>query len=232
MSVEKIVNYLKKQNKNTSNQRIGLLDIVFVNHFLKEIDFNSVFNKVNQLLPDYIIELVDIIYIGEFDYFKKRDINALYLDGAIYISNQQDDERDLLDDIIHEYAHAVEDGLGEKIYSDGMIEQNFLSKRKKLNKYLDFEGYDIEEYDLNNTKHDEALDYFLKDHIGYEKLNNLTKGLFLGAYSITSLREYFARGFEEFYLGNRLYLKKVCPYIFSKLSSIEDITDKESDYEF
>ena len=231
MSVEKIVNYLKKQNKKISNQRIGLLDIIFVNHFLKEINFNSVFEKVNQLLPDYIIELVDIIYIGEFDYFKKRDITALYLDGAIYISNQQDNEEDLLDDIIHEYAHAVEDGLREKIYSDGMIERNFLSKRERLDSMLEYEGYDIDEYDLDDSKHNEELTRFLKDHVGFEKLNNLTKGLFLGAYSTTSLREYFARGFEEFYLGDRLYLKKVCPYIFSKLSSIEDATE-ENDYEF
>ena len=39
--------------------------------------------------------------------------------------------------------------------------------------------------------------------------------------SITSLREYFAAGFEEFYLGDRAYLKKNCPYIYNKLQLLE-----------
>ena len=52
--------------------------------------------------------------------------------------------------------------------------------------------------------------------LAYPKLNNLTQGLFLGAYSTVSLREYFARGFEEYYLGDHTYLKQICPYIKTK----------------
>ena len=45
--------------------------------------------------------------------------------------------------------------------------------------------------------------------------------MFLTPYSITSLREYWATGFEEYVLGNRLDLKNVCPYINKKLSMLE-----------
>ena len=50
----------------------------------------------------------------------------------------------------------------------------------------------------------------------------LAVNLFTTAYSVTSLREYFARGFEEYYLGNKLYLREISPYIYRKLSLLEE----------
>ena len=170
MRKKELVNYVKTQNKKLSNRKIGLLDIIFKDPFVNELDSDSVFEKINQLLPDHILKLVDIIYIGDFDYFKKRDINAMYSDGAIYVSYDQDNEEDLLDDIIHEYAHAVEGGFGEIIYSDGMIEQNFLSKREKLNKFLEVEGHNADQYGIDEPDYNEELDAFLKDKVGYKKI--------------------------------------------------------------
>jgi hypothetical protein len=234
MSVKKVVNYVKSQNKKLSNRKIGLLNIFFKDPLINEIDIDSVFERANQILPDYFLELIDIIYVGEFQYFKDRDINAMYSDSALYISNEQDNESDLIDDVIHEFAHAVENSFGGLIYADGVIKQNFVSKRIKLKSFLKYENHDIDEYDFTEIEYDEDLDVFLKDGIGYEKLNNLTQGLFLGAYSTVSLREYFARGFEEYYLGNRDYLKTICPYIYSKLTLLEENLDEEGEtkYEF
>ena len=59
-------------------------------------------------------------------------MNAKYSDGAIYVTNEQDDEEDLIDDIIHEFAHAVEDRYNDYLYGDGSIEERFLFKRNKL----------------------------------------------------------------------------------------------------
>jgi len=225
MKRKDLVNYVK--NKKTSNQRVGLLNIVFKDQFLNDVDHVIVFEKINQLLPEHILNLVEIIYIGDFGEFKERDIDAMYSDGAIYISNNNGDENNLIKDIIHEFAHATEDGFGETVYADGTIEQNFLSKREKINAFINYE-----KQSLSRPEYDENLDSFLKDEVGYEKINNLSRGLFLGAYSITSLREYFARGFEEYYLGDRDYLKKICPYIYIKLSLIEDNNIGENNYEF
>ena len=53
------------------------------------------FDRVNSILPDHFSRLVDIIYIGNFDFLNQRQVNAMYMDGAIYLSNVQDDLQDL-----------------------------------------------------------------------------------------------------------------------------------------
>ena len=230
MKKNDLVNYVKNRNEKLNLKKVGSLQIIFKDHFSNDIDYVSVIKRVNQLLPDHIIQLVDALYVGDFDYFKQRDINAMYLDGAIYVSNEQDNEGDLLDDIIHEYSHACEAAYGEMIYGDGDIKDDFLSKRQTLKRFLRHENRwsDIEDYDFTEIDYDEDLDMFLKDGVGYERLNNLINGLFLNPYSTVSLREYFARGFEEYYLGDRLYLKKICPYIYNKLYLLDDL---ENNYE-
>ena len=35
-------------------------------------------------------------------------------DGAIYVTNEQDDDEDFIDDMIHEIAHLVENTYGAK----------------------------------------------------------------------------------------------------------------------
>ena len=50
----------------------------------------------------------------------------------------------------------------------------------------------------------------------------LTVNLFIGPYAATSLKEYFASGFEEYYLENRLYLREISPYIYRKVSLLEE----------
>jgi len=230
MKKNDLVNYVKTRNKKLNLKKVGSLQIIFKDHFSNDVDYVSVIKRVNQLLPEHIINLVDALYVGDFDYFKQRDINAMYLDGAIYVSNDQDNEGDLLDDIIHEYSHACEAAYGEIIYGDGDIKDDFLSKRQTLKRFLRHENRwsDIEDYDFTEIDYDEDLDIFLKDGVGYERLNNLINGLFLSPYSTVSLREYFARGFEEYYLGNRLYLKKICPYIYNKLYLLDNL---ENNYE-
>ena len=50
-----------------------------------------------------------MIIVGWFEEFEERNINAFYDSGAVYISNLQDDQEDMFDDIVHEIAHSVED---------------------------------------------------------------------------------------------------------------------------
>ncbi len=230
MKRKDLVNYVKTRNKQSKIKKIGSLQVFFKDDFTNDIDYVFVLRRVNQLLPDHMMGLVDALYVGDFDYFKQRDINAMYLDGAIYVSNEQDSEADLLDDIVHEFAHASESGYGEMLYGDNKIKEDFLSKRQTLKRFLRHENRwsDIEDYDFTEIEYDQDLDMFLKDGVGYERLNNLINGLFLNPYSTVSLREYFARGFEEFYLGDRSYLKKICPYIYNKLYLLNDL---EKNYE-
>jgi hypothetical protein len=50
----------------------------------------------------------------------------------------------------------------------------------------------------------------------------MTRGLFVSAYACTSLREYFANGFEEFYLGDRNYLNTISPKLYSKIKNLHN----------
>ena len=232
MNRKEVASYGKNQNKKLSNQKIGQINIFVKDPFVNEIDHEIVFKKIDQLLPDHILELVDIIYIGEFDHFKKKNANATYSDGAIYVDHKQENENDLIDDVIHEFAHASEDGFAALLYEDDMIKQSFIDKRIKLKKTLRYENYSVDDYDLKSVDYNNALDQFFFREVGYEKLGNLTQGLFLGPYSATSLREYFARGFEEYYLGNRDFLKDVCPYIYKKLFLLDSLQNEENNIEY
>jgi len=61
---------------------------------------------------------------------------------------------------------------------------------------------------------------FLLKQLGYDKLSLMTAGLFLSPYSVTSIREYFANGFEEFVRGEADYLKEINPILFDKIKEL------------
>ena len=65
----------------------------------------------------------------------------------------------------------------------------------------------------------EEFDMFLYEKIGYDKLSNIMKGVVITPYAATSLREYFATGFTEFYLhpDEHEFLQKVSPALYKKL---------------
>ena len=108
-------------------------------------------------------------------------------------------EKDVLDDLIHEFAHRFEDNNAELIYEDGKIVNEFLGKRNRLHDLLsqEMEFKDkINYFDFLNTEYDKELDAFLYKKIGYEKIRNLAPTLFIRPYAATSLREYF---FFKFY---------------------------------
>ena len=67
------------------------------------------------------------------------------------------------------------------------------------------------------------LDLFLYEKIGYDKLSRIVQGVFISAYAPTSLQEYFATGFTEYYLNsNHDFLKKVSPQLYKKLSLLHN----------
>jgi len=201
--------------------------VVFVKDPLPDHVFLiDVVSKIESLIPKYLFHDVGVIYIGDFDIFEKKKINALYLDGAIYLSNKQDSNNDMVDDIIHELAHSLEEQYGKDIYADNQIRKEFLLKRRWLERNLRHQGFNTTMYDFDKTEYDIALDnFFLKD-VGYQYLNAQFSGrAFINAYAVTSLREYFATGFEEYYLGDRVNLLRLCPNLYQKLEDIDSMED-------
>ena len=141
-----------------------------------------------------------------------RDINAFYEDGAIYVTNQQDDEMDMIDDIIHELAHSVERNNQDLIYGSGALQREFKGKRRNLFTLIQ-DMYDVPEGFLFNIDYDIEIDEFLYKTIGYDILNQMVANIFVSGYAATSVSEYFARGFEEYFIGNKKVLRDLSRYL-------------------
>ena len=189
----------------------------------EEVSLTNVLNRIEKSLPKHLVSNVEAIYVGDFELFKEKEINAAYEDGAIYISNTQDNEDDLIDDVIHEIAHAVEDQFGMEVYADGDLEREFLYKRQKLLEILDAHGYELEKSYFFDTEYNEEFDDYLYKQVGYDKLIFFTMDLFPSNYSATSLREYFAVGFEKFFLGESREIHKISPVLYKKIHLVSHL---------
>ena len=119
------------------------------------------------------------------------------------------------------FAHSLEEQFGEGIYGDSEIIDEFIGKRKKLMSLFSQNGIEYPDKKLYlKTDFDERFDEFLYKDVGYQRLGYLTNGLFLTPYACTSLREYFSNGFEHYFMGENIYLKKISPKLYSKISSL------------
>ena len=191
--------------------------------FAGDVSVQNVIEEIEQTIPSYLFEEIDTIIVGTFDFLDERDLEAIYKDGAIYISNRIINDRDLIENILHDTAHSLESSMGYLIYGDSELNSEFLGKRVRLKSILDAEGIKTQ-CDFTNTEYDPDFDIFLYEEIGYPTLRALTNGLFHTPYAITSLREYWASGFEDYFLGDRKLLKRISPRLFSK---IEGVTNYE-----
>ena len=192
------------------------------------IDLQSVLDKVNMTIPRHLTGELDVVYVGDFDFFKETDTNAAYQSGAIYISNTQDDDDDILDDLVHEIAHCAEASFPNQIYSDGQLEKDFLFRRQRLKSILRSHEYDVEKYDFENPDFDRELDIFLFEVVGYEALGSLTEGLFCSVYGATSLKEYWATAFEEYFLGDRKYVYNISKILYNKIHELVNYQHQQS----
>ena len=191
------------------------------------VDLDTVIANLESKLPDHIRDGVEMIIIGHFEEFDERGINAFYKDGALYVSNIQDDNEDLLDDLIHETAHSVEEQYGMEIYADQKIKDEFLRKRIHLYNIIQNMGFEASRKMFLDVEYDQDFDEYLLQDIGYDKLSEILKGVMINPYAATSLREYFATGFTEFYLypDSHGYLQKISPELYKKLAQLHKIGD-------
>lgn len=183
----------------------------------------SVLQQISKKIPKTFLVNVDVIYIGDFEFFKNRDIQAMYENSCIFVTNDQDSVEDMSDDIVHEIAHSLEEVHRDMIYSDGKLEKEFLNKRRQLYTILKGEGYDVSLQSFDNPTYKRDFDEMLYRHIGYPALNMLSTSLFYSPYAATSLREYFANGFEAFYYyGDYKFISRSCPVLCEKVSALKE----------
>jgi hypothetical protein len=213
----------EKAKKNSREKYIYGDKLVFIKDQLPYgFDLEYVLETVEGLIPRAFFDNIDSIYIGNFKAFQDAGLpfNAKYKDNALYVTNEQDNENDMMDDIIHETAHAVEEQHEEEIYSDVTVENEFKGKRRTLYHLLDQEGYEPSEEKFGNVEYDKHFDHYLYNVVEYPTLSSLTTGLFYSPYSVTSLREYFANGFENYFMRDKNYLKKISPILYNKITDL------------
>ena len=219
--MKKIISRLKEQQQ-VEYTVFNSVPLVIKDKFTNNnINIKELIISLETLIPQFSKNLVNSIIILDHPLFNKRKINAFYHNNILYISNHQDDNNDLLDDIIHEYSHALEEKYGAEIYLDNTIKDEFLSKRQQLERILRSHQFDVLDYDFQELKYNLELDKLLLNVVGYEKFKNLTNhGLFINPYAATSLREYFATVFEEYVLGDHKELEVISPKLYKKISEI------------
>ena len=212
----------KRLQKKLKTYKIHGVPFIFAQQFENKINLDYVKNKIETLTPKHFFDNVDGFFVGYVKEFFKdgREYNAMFKDGAIYLSPDQDNERDLLDDILHELAHAVEEKNQDIIYGDGRLEREFLAKRKHLYYILGDKEYGIDAYDT--PEYDYNFDQHLYKDIGYDRLRGMSAELFYSPYAITALREYWANGFENYLLGSKGKLKEISPVLFDKINTLFD----------
>jgi len=184
---------------------------------LNDLDLDYVLDYVRKTIPEHLVYGLESIYIGQFAELEQNNVNAMFKDGAIYATNDQANEEDLIDDIVHELAHLVEERYGEHIYDDRSIINEFLGKRGRLYHIMMAEGYGFPKEYFYELEYNKAFDEFLYKTVGYDKLTFLTMGLFVSPYGATSLQEYFANSFQHYFLTDREHVKNTSPAVFKKI---------------
>lgn len=193
----------------------------------KELDIEKVMGLLRANLPESCYVGIKNVYIGKFDKLQKRNLTALHYNDNIYVDSSVKSEKDLIDDLVHEFAHRYEENNAEMIYQDGLIVNEFIGKRNRLfdllSQYIQSEK--INYFDFINTEYDKEFDDFLFKEVGYEKIRNLAPTLFVRPYAATSVREYFATGFENYFLTGGTSLKNISPILHKKISMIDKSED-------
>ena len=211
---DEMLNWMKPKNKmfnfKSSAQAkkelgehtlFGRVNIYTLQTLPENIDLQYVIETIEERVPSVFFHDIDSIFIGYFKEFEERDINAFYSDGALFITNEQMNDEDLLDDIVHETAHAVERMFPEY-------------------HRLKSEGWDIDLDDFVQVGYSTELDQFFYMEVGYPAMSSLTVDLFNSPYGATSIQEYWANGFEGFFLKNPQRIRKISPQIYNKMTTL------------
>ena len=229
MSRQKVTEYIKESSQKKSLQEHKVQKHRIFNHielFIKDpfpdnINIENILDRLQKEIPEHFLNEIDMILVGDFPALKKRGADAMYAEGAIYLSNSTSGEDDTYDDLIHEIAHSLESGYSMELYGDGQLEYEFVGKRKMLYHLLVQHGYQRPMMDFINADYNEDFDIFLYKEVGYDTIRNIAPNLFLSPYAATSLREYFANGFEALYMGqDKDYIKRVSPKLYEKLEQL------------
>lgn len=226
--------YIKKSSNKVLSERREYSLFGDIQVYIKEplsaqdIDMSMVIKKIEKSIPRDFTYGVELILIGQFDELDQRGVKAAFLDGAIYVTNNQSSEADIYDDIVHEIAHSVEKTHGSILFSDGKVISEYLGKKERLMALLVADGEVPPPGVIGEIDYNQAFDEYLHFELGYEKSGNYVKGLFIDSYAAVSLSEYFATAFESYYVSNEgRALAKISPAMHEKIEVLTNYVTEE-----
>lgn len=223
------LSYIKKSSEKNQKEAkeynlFGDILVIIKDPFSQQVHLKNVLKRIEQNIPKKLFTDLDIIYIGKFKELAARQVASVYMDGAIYLSNEIVDEEEVYNSIVHELAHNIEKVFQEEVYGDSKILEEFLNKRKQLKSILESNKLYCFENLYLNPDFTRDFDDFLFKKVGYDRLALLSSNLFISPYSATSLREYFAAGFEHCFCSeNPDFLKKISPKLYNKINRLTKI---------
>ena len=80
---------VKKSKKLKDHYMLGDVNIYVKDQLPENVDIDFVIRYVAKRLPNHVLTNIDIIYVGHFQDLVDRDINALWQNGAIYITTKE-----------------------------------------------------------------------------------------------------------------------------------------------
>jgi len=221
-------NYITKSHKRVMKERkeftlFGSISVFVKDPLPADVDMTNVLMDLEDTIPHKLFYQVETILVGQFNELNDRGIRAAFLDGGIYVTNEQPSEDQLFEDIIHEVAHAVEKTFEFEIYSDGKVENEYFGKKKRFLDLLSSNGIKVPERIRYESEYSKMFDEFLFYHLGYDKVIPFSQGLFLTPYASVSISEYFATAFEHYFVqSDPQYVNKISPALFNKIKEIID----------
>lgn len=213
-----LINYITEKQKNNKNFYIKKIKVSISPVLDTQLNIKKLMSMLIKKIPSFLLSNISSVVVGPTDDLERRQLQGMYKNSVIYLSGQQPSELEALDDLVHEVSHSVEEVYNELIYSDGKVENEFLRKREKLKNSLEREGFKVDHFDFSNMEYKIKFDQFLYKEVGYSKLGILASNIFYSPYAATSLREYFANGFEAFYMKENIgLLKTLSPELYKKI---------------
>ena len=179
--------YIKKKQQQSKVFKISGIEVIIKNKTKEQVSVRDTVEQLVSMVPNHLLQNINTIQIGQFSELQNRQIQAMYKNSTIFVTNKQDSNEDLLDDLIHEVAHSVEEIKSNFIYGDAQIKQEFLQKRKQMWTTLKNKGFEIDLQQFLNTKYVEDFDMFLYKEVGYPLLSSIVASLFYSPYAATSI---------------------------------------------
>ena len=184
-----------------------------------DLDFSLVISTLNKTIPAYLVNNIDVIYFGHFQDLLDKTMTASFKDDCIYVMNTHASEQEIVDDIVHEIAHALEGYAGIHIYADGQLEKEFREKKKIVAYLMEKDNVKIPKQ-FFDTEYNYDMDMYFLNDIGYNQVLKYTQGLFPSPYSMNSIREYWAVCFEKYVSGGEVGLRRICPVATEKIKEV------------